>query len=120
MNGNASALQHQSQTGNRPQESSTYYVTHDFSGSANLSTTLVHALADVAGVDVTDTEFCLDDHVDPTALDRLFEPKSDGPARANGSLTLTIWGYQVTVYGGGQIAITEPVSHPGTAGHAPR
>ncbi len=109
MNGNASAIQQQTQPRYRPQESSTYYVTHDFSGSAKLTTTLVHALADVAGVDVTDTEFCLDDHVDPDALDRLFSPKSDGTPRMNGTLSLSVWGYQVTIYGGGQIAITEPV-----------
>lgn len=117
MNGNASALQHQSQPKYQPPNSNTYYVTHDFSGSAKLTTTLVHALADVAGVDVTDTEFCLHDHVDPDALDRLFEPKSDGTGRINGTLSLTIWGYQVTIYGDGQIAITEPVQQQARTAH---
>ncbi|MHB9286514.1 HalOD1 output domain-containing protein [Halobacteriales archaeon Cl-PHB] len=117
MNGNASAHQHQSQPRYQPPNSSTYYVTHDFSGPATLSTTLVHALADVAGVDVTDTEFCLDDHVDPDALNHLFEPKSDGTARTNGTLSLTVWGYQVTIYGDGQIAITEPVQQQSRTTH---
>lgn len=86
----------------------TYYVNHRFGGPAELSTTLVHALSNLAGVDVTETESTLFDHVDPDALNALFEPKPDGTPRTDASLGFTMWGYQVTVTGSGQITITVP------------
>jgi hypothetical protein len=89
----------------QPRETQAYYVTHDFDGSAELTTTLAHAIADVSGIDVTDAGFTLSDHADPEALDRLFEPKEDGTPRMNGNLTFRIWGFRVTVYSDGQIAI---------------
>ena len=91
-----------------------YFVQHDFSGSAELTTTLAHAISDVTGIDVTDTGFTLNDHVDPEALDNLFSPKADGTPRTNGHLSFTIWGYQVTVYSNGQIAIVPPRQVPTT------
>lgn len=89
-------------------ETQTYFVTHDFDGPAKLTTTLVHALSDVCGVDVTNTGFTLYDYVDPEALDRLFQPTEDGNRPINGMLTFTVWGHQVTVYSDGQIAIVPP------------
>ena len=91
-----------------------YFVQHDFGGSAELTTTLAHAISDVTGIDVTDTGFTLNDHVDPEALDHLFRPKEDGTPRTNGHLSFTIWGYQVTVYSNGQIAIVPPRQVPAT------
>lgn len=93
-------------------ETRNYFVQHDFDGSAELTTTLAHAISDVTGIDVTDTGFTLADHVDPEALDRLFEPRDDGTPRTNGHLSFTIWGYQVTVYSNGQIAIVPPRQGP--------
>lgn len=85
-----------------------YYVHHDFDGSAELTTTLVHAISDITGTDVTDTGFTLNDYVDPDALDRLFAPKADGTPRANGHVSFSIWGHHVTVYSSGEIAIVPP------------
>lgn len=85
-----------------------YVVQHEFGGSAELTTTLAHAVSDVTGIDVTDTGFTLNDYVDPDALDTLFQPKGDGTPRTNGSLTLTILGCQVVVHSTGQIVITPP------------
>lgn len=93
-------------------DTQTYFVKHDFDGSAELTTTLAHAISDVSGIDVTDAGFSLNDHVDPEALDHLFEPKEDGVPRMNGHLAFTIWGYQVTVYSDGQIAIVPPQQAP--------
>jgi len=84
----------------------TYYLQHHFEGPARLTTTLVHAISDVAGVDMTDAEATLYDQVDPDALDALFSRPSHNPGQV--ALSLTLWGYQVTVYGDGQIAITVP------------
>lgn len=113
MNRNQSNVEHaaapQSQ---QTQGAQTYFVQHDFDGPAKLTTTLAHAISDVSGINVTDTGFQLNDHVDPEALDRLFKPKSDGTARMNGQLSFTIWGYQVTVYSDGQIAIVPPQQPP--------
>jgi len=102
------AAQGQSQAG----DVQTYYVKHDFEGSAELTTTLAHAISDVTGVDVTDTGFTLNDHVDPEALDRLFKPQDDGTPRVDGHLSFTIWHHRVTVYSDGQIAIVPPRQPP--------
>lgn len=91
-----------------------YYVTHEFDGSAELTATLAHALADVTGLNVTEAEATLDECVDPEALDRLFEPKEDDTPRVNSQLTFTAWGHQVTVYSSGQIAIAPPAPSPQT------
>ena len=92
----------------QPRDTPNYFVQHDYGGSAELTTTLAHPISDVTGIDVTDTGFTLNDHVDPEALDHLFAPKSDGSPRTNGHVSFTIWGYQVTVYSNGQIAIVPP------------
>lgn len=98
------------------QGTQTYVVQHDFDGSAKLTTTLVHALSDVTGIDVTDAGFTLSDHVDPDALDRLFRPRDDDTPRLNGHLAFTVWGYQVTVYSDGQITIVPPQQAPPAQG----
>lgn len=89
-------------------QQNTYYAQHDPTGAADLTTTVVHALADVMGVDVTGTEFSLYDSVDPDALDRLFAPKADGTPRPPGHVAFGVQGYRVTVYSSGEIAITPP------------
>ena len=96
----------------QPQAAQTYVVQHDFDGPARLTTTLVHALSDVTGIDVTDAGFTLSDHVDPDALDRLFKPKDEDAPRLNGHLAFSVWGYQVTVYSDGQIRIVPPQQAP--------
>ena len=87
-----------------------YYAYHDADDPAKLSTTVVHALADVMGIDVTDTGFVLYDSVDPEALDRIFAPTDEGTPRAPGHVAFTVSGYRVTVYSNGQIVITPPAN----------
>ncbi|WP_262177248.1 HalOD1 output domain-containing protein [Haloarcula laminariae] len=96
----------------RHQGAGTYFVKHDFDGSAELTTTLAHALSDISGVDVTDAGFTLYDYIDPDALDRLFKPGAGGAQRVNGTLTLTVWDHQVTIHSDGQIAIVPPQQTP--------
>lgn len=95
------------QTQQRPPQP--YFVQHEFGGPCELTTTLVHALADVADVDVRQAEEGLAEHVDPRGLDWLFQPAPDGTPRPNGHVSFTVWDHQVTVYHNGQIAITPPV-----------
>lgn len=85
-----------------------YFAYHDPAGDARLSTTLVHALADVMGVDVTDTGFVLADQIDPDALDALFTQTVDGGGNPAGHLAFSVDGYRVTVYSDGTIVITPP------------
>lgn len=85
---------------------------HDFGGPARLSTSVVHAVSDVTGVDPTDARFCLHDYVDPDSLDRLFAPGPDGTPPSNVRFTFDVWGYRVTVEGDGRILV-EPPRGPG-------
>ena len=88
----------------RPTPPQHHYHQHDWDGAARLSTTVVHALADVMGRDATDAGFVLADSVDPEALDRLFEEFGDGAAHAH--VAFTVERHRVTVYGDGRIVIT--------------
>ncbi|MBZ6495504.1 HalOD1 output domain-containing protein [Natrinema longum] len=85
-----------------------YRATHDPTGPATLSTTVIHALADCMGVDVTDSRVSLYDTVDPGALDELFRPRHDGTPRAGGTLSFVVNGHHVTVSGDGEILIEPP------------
>lgn len=91
-----------------PQVQQSYTVQHDFAGAADLTATLIHALSDISGIDVTEAERTLEEYVDPTALDRLFAPLSEGSPRATGQLSFNIRGYQTTIYGNGLISIVPP------------
>jgi len=92
-------------TSGTPAPPDTYRVHHDPDGSAKLSTTVIHALADAMGIDVTDTGFSLYDTIDPDALDRLF---SGDDFAAPGHVAFTVEGYRVTVYSDGHIVVTPP------------
>jgi len=84
------------------------YAYHDHESAAELTTTLVHALADVMGRDVTEIEWRLADSIDPGALDRVFSAPGDGNAGGDRHVAFTVEGYRVTVYGNGEIVITPP------------
>jgi len=90
----------------------TYYAQHDVDGPAEFSTTVVHALSDLAGVDVTETRSMLYDSIDPDALNHLFRPKLDGTPRPPGHVVFSAWNYRVTAYSDGRIAIQVPSQQP--------
>lgn len=108
MNRNVSNTELTSPSQQTPQNQQPYVVHHEFGGTAELTTTLAHAISDVTGIDVTDTGFTLNDYVDPDAMDKLFRPKPDGTPRTNGSLNLNVLGCQVVIHSNGQIVITPP------------
>lgn len=85
-----------------------YRATHDPNGPARLSTTVIHALADCLGIDVTDARISLYDAVDPDALDALFRPRTDGRPRCDSSLSVTVRDHYVTVSSDGEILIEPP------------
>lgn len=84
-----------------------HHAYHDAEGTAKLSTTVVHALADVTGMDVTEVEASLSESIDPEGLDRLFS-NDDDRRRPGGHVAFSVRGYPVTVYSDGQIVITPP------------
>lgn len=95
------------------------YVTyHDYDGPAKLTTTLVHAIANATGLDTTDADFYVSNHVDHEALDALFAPKADGTPRSRTYLNFTIGGYGVTVASDGRITVVPP--GPAQGGFNPR
>ena len=87
-----------------------YRAEHDFDGSASLTTTVVHALADCMNVDVTDGSLSLYDSVDPDALDALFRPRYDGNSRSGGTVAFSVADHRVTVRSDGEILIEPPES----------
>jgi len=82
-----------------------YCVQHELGKGRSLSTTVVMAVADVAGVDPADIPEQLYDVVDPEALDRLFEPKETGAPRKGGRLSFSLYGHHVTVRGNGVVTV---------------
>lgn len=89
-------------------ETSTYYAQHDFDGPAKLSTTVIHAVSEVANADMTTTESTVFQQVDLKALDDLFSPVGPEAPRTSGHVSLDVWGYGVTIYSNGQIVIAAP------------
>ncbi|WP_158055393.1 HalOD1 output domain-containing protein [Halorussus halophilus] len=74
---------------------------------ASLSERVVTTVADAKGVDVAELE-PLYHHVDPDALDQLFQTTVGGVERTNGSVTFTLDGVRVTVTSDGECFATLP------------
>lgn len=89
------------------------YVFHyDDAGSATITATIVHALASITDVDVSQGEFSLYDSIDPDALERLFRSKADGSERTGGHAAFTALECAVYVYATGEILIYPPDESP--------
>ncbi|MDL5363587.1 HalOD1 output domain-containing protein [Halalkalicoccus sp. NIPERK01] len=67
-----------------------------------MSTTVVLALCDVAGIDPTD--FQLYTYVDPESLDALFSPLDDA-GDERGRVEIAALGYRISIYSSGEIEI---------------
>lgn len=89
-------------TVDRPEDR--YSMRYDPSMDIELTSVVVDALADVAGVDPVEIP-PLSDVVDPDAMNALFRPKPDGTPRTRGQLTFTHFGHEVVVEGEGRIEI---------------
>ncbi|WP_327051363.1 HalOD1 output domain-containing protein [Halomicrococcus gelatinilyticus] len=86
-------------------ERATQYTT--YADDEPLSTAVVVAIADAAGVDPADIGTPLYDIMDPDALDNLFSDKIDGSPRIGGQVVFTVLDYEVTVYSYGQIVVRD-------------
>lgn len=89
-------------------DSPTYYVKHDWKEDAELSETIVEAVAEVTETDSKNLPV-LFDVVDPESLDAIFKPTLKMPLRSGrGCLSFTFHACSVTVYWDGTIEIDPP------------
>lgn len=91
-------------------EENVYREIHEWSSSASLSGTVVAALANFKGVESTEME-PLYEHVDPDALEALFDPSGDG-FRAGGRVSFTANNNQVTIHSHGEFAVVSIQKNP--------
>ncbi len=89
-------------------ENGRYVLEYDPDGTAALTTTIVHGLATITGIDVSQGEFSLYDSVDPDALERLFAPKADGSRRRDGHVAFSALDHEVYVHADGAIHVYPP------------
>ena len=87
-----------------------YVFQYDEDGTATLTATIVHGLAEITDVDVSQGEFSLYDSVDPDALERIFGSKADGASRTGGHVAFTALEHQVYVYASGEIHVYPPAN----------
>ena len=92
-----------------PTDQPVYRARHQPDGTAALSTTVAHAIADCLGIDVTESFAYLHDSIDPDALDTLFQPRYNGGPRTGGTLSFFVHDYRVRVSSDGEILIEPPV-----------
>lgn len=83
-----------------------HHTRHDPDERGALSTSIIEAIAAVAGVDPSRTRIPIERSVNPDALDELFErpvdEAEDGPC-----LVFPVWEYSVVVHADGNIFVHE-------------
>jgi len=72
-----------------------------------LSTAVIDAVAEAAGVEPAELGASLYDQIDPDALDNLFSDRHNGQPRGTGHVAFTLLEYEVTVYSDGQVVVHE-------------
>lgn len=92
-----------------PDRSGVYRVTYDPERPGTVSDTVIEAIAEVAGVDPTETMIPLADRIDPDALDALFTA-DDGEAQ----VTFSVCGLEVLVRSDGRVRIVDESVLDGT------
>lgn len=111
-------FQHQQPAPQQPHQP--YTVNHDFDGVASVRATVAHALSDLTGRNVSEIEAMLSDRVDLQALDRLFSGTDCGADAATCTLTVTVEGYEMTLFGNGFISIVPVQARPPAGTGRPR
>ncbi|WP_323192741.1 HalOD1 output domain-containing protein [Halostella sp. PRR32] len=85
-------------------EANAYYAQHEWSSDDSVSVTLVTVLADIMDADPMSID-PLSTHVNPDALDSLFDTQGGDSTPVSGRLELPIDGYHVTIYADGEIVV---------------
>jgi hypothetical protein len=79
----------------------------------SVSAAVVRSLADAEGVDPVDLDECLYDHVDPDALDKLFQGREGSLLSRRARVSFTISDYRVEIEGTQKIVLTRQFDgHP--------
>lgn len=87
-------------------ERGVHHTRHDPDGRETLTTTVIEAVAAVAGVDPSRTRIPLDRSVNPDALDRLFDRRGDDPPD-DAHVVFTVWDLTVVVHADGNVFVHE-------------
>lgn len=80
-------------------------VHHDSESDQPLSTAVIMAVADTAGINPSEIRTPLYDAIDPDAMNKLFEATSNGAERTDGYLSFSIHGHHVSVDASGEISV---------------
>ena len=87
-------------------EKTVHYFTISEQSHWPIHTLVVEAIEEVAGRSAEEID-PLSNSVDPEALDRLFQPRSNGEPRKGGKITFSVDEFRVTVTSRGNIMIVE-------------
>ncbi|MFC4448322.1 HalOD1 output domain-containing protein [Halorussus aquaticus] len=85
-----------------PDRSGVYRATYDPEGQTTVSDTVIAAIAEVAGVDPTQTVIPLSETIDPDALDALF-----ADCEGDAQVTFRVSGLEVLVRSDGRVRIVD-------------
>ncbi|QLG50942.1 HalOD1 output domain-containing protein [Natrinema halophilum] len=89
-------------------ERKTAFVSHDWTGTDSLTTTIISTVAELSGSDPTEVER-LYDRIDPESLETLFAPTAGAAARNIGQVSFQLEAYTITVHATGDIVVTRAV-----------
>jgi hypothetical protein len=78
-----------------------------YDSEQSLSTAVIQAVADAAGLEPAELGTPLYDQIDPDALDNLFSDRHNGMPRGSGHVVFTLLDYEVTVYSDGHVVVHE-------------
>lgn len=81
-----------------------HHTSHDPDEHGSLSTTVIEAVAAVAGIDPSRTRIPIDRSINPDALDKLFERRGD-EAEEGACLVFPVWEYTVVVHADGHVFV---------------
>lgn len=76
-------------------------------GTDDLSTAVIQAIADHEGVRAEDLERPLYDAIDPEALNRLFPSRENAPEPSPGTVSFSYNGYDVHVTSEGDVSVSD-------------
>jgi hypothetical protein len=83
-----------------------------------VSSVVTRAIADAKDVDPIDLDERLYDHVDPSALDQLFDAKVSTEVGRDGLVSFSMAGYRVEIEGNREVVLTPLFDSPRVADEA--
>ena len=90
-------------------------VTYELTTDESMSSAVTQTIADQKGIDPVNLDERLYDHVDPNALDRLFDATGSTGMSRNGRVTFRMAGYRVEIEGTQRVIVTPLPDSAGSA-----